>query len=350
MTPDPFDREVFVQACDSAFGAQGLALLRSLEDHATDVDWKMVWLCLDDELFHFLHGLDLGPDVLLVRHDALRWEGEHQIPGLETALAHREGGPWFWTWAAQATWWAAQRFPDARVTYLDSDLWFFSSPRAILRGLDENHAEVGIFTHRFPPRYADRMERGAYNVGWVTFDASDRARACLAWWAAKVREICLVDMPALKEQLPDGTWWERAAGGAGDQPWLEAFARIAKTRCLDLDVPGAAIAPYNLEAYEISRLAMHVESTGPTGPRRSVVTRPWARLLVFRGTTPDPDAITANNGPLVFFHFHEARFERSGRMIARTGYDLRGRVIDVCYEPYEQAVAAAAAELWGGEA
>jgi hypothetical protein len=93
-----------------------------------------------------------------------------------------------------------------RVTYLDADIWFFTSPQAVLDSLGE--ASVAITPHRFSFTYRNHTMFGLYNVAWITYRRSDEGLACLNAYKADCLEWCY-------DRLEDGRF--------GDQKYLDAW-------------------------------------------------------------------------------------------------------------------------------
>ena len=137
------------------------------------------------------------------------------------------------------------------VTYLDSDLLFYSSPDPVFEEMGD--ASVEIVPHRFPDSLRHMERHGIYNVGLIAYRNDARARAVLDRW----REQCL-------------SWcFDRVeAGKFADQKYLDEWPSLPGVRVSRH--PGVGLAPWNWMNYTID----------------------------VRG-----DAITVDGAPLVFFHF-----------------------------------------------
>ncbi len=150
--------------------------------------------------------------------------------------------------------------PDAEwVTYLDSDLFFFTSPDAIYEEL--HHAAVAIIPHRYPAKIERLRKFGIYNVGWVGVHNDADGIAIVKWWREKCIEWC--------HDYVDG---DRFA----DQGYLNAFSSRS-SRVKVIENIGANLAPWNVGNYRIG----------------------------CNGNTVMID----ENHPLVFFHFQGMRKE-----------------------------------------
>ncbi|MEO7067475.1 MAG: hypothetical protein ABI114_11240 [Rhodanobacter sp.] len=160
------------------------------------------------------------------------------------------------------------------ITYLDSDLFFFSSPEPVFAELEPY--SVGITPHRFSPTAAKSHARfGKYNVGWLTFRRDDAGLACLEWWRDRCIEWC----------------FDRLEGDRyADQKYLEQFEALFPS-VHSIIQPGANLAPWNVAGYTVSY--------GPT-------------------------QLEIDGQPLIFFHFQGLR-RLSNRIYDSnlTGYGAR---------------------------
>jgi hypothetical protein len=120
------------------------------------------------------------------------------------------------------------------VTYLDSDLYFFSDPQLLFNEIGS--ASVAIMPHFFPPRLRFLEKRGKYNVSWITFAPDINGIACLDWYAKKCLEWC--------HDYIDG---DRYA----DQKYLDLFSQKFENVHV-INHHGANVAPWNIENYIIA--------------------------------------------------------------------------------------------------
>lgn len=75
------------------------------------------------------------------------------------------------------------------LTYLDADLFFFSSPEPIFAEFGSN--AVLIHEHRFPARLEDRSEcSGRFNVGLMCVRGNEPGLKILRWWRERCNEWC----------------------------------------------------------------------------------------------------------------------------------------------------------------
>ena len=146
------------------------------------------------------------------------------------------------------------RHPEVdRITYLDADLFFFSS---LIPLYDEigTHS-IAIIEHRFPPHLRHSDIHGIYNVGWLSFKRDEHALACLQWWREQCLEWCY-------DRVEDGRFADQKYLDA----WPDRFPGVVVLRH-----KGANVAPWNVSNYIVRE---------------------------------DRGRIWVDEQPLIFFHFH----------------------------------------------
>lgn len=222
-------RRHFCTYFDHRYLIQGLALYRSLS--ATCPDFMLWVLALDEEAETALSRANLSNISVVPLADLEKFD-----PDLAARKSERSLVEYYFTCSPCLPRYLLQMNPTMEsVTYLDSDLFFFSSPEPIFAEL--SGFSVGIIAHRFSPRSAKSHARyGIYNVGWLTFVRSDDGSACLEWWRARCIEWCF-------DRL-DG---ERYA----DQKYLDQFERLFHG-IHAITHPGANLAPWNVANYTVS--------------------------------------------------------------------------------------------------
>jgi hypothetical protein len=272
-------KRVYCTYFDHRYLSRGLSLIASLRRVG---DHGRVWvLCLSETAYEQLQRLDL-PGVHPLRLADL----EAAYPAVAAVKDERTTAEYYFTWTP---WWmqhVLDASPDAEwVTYLDADLWFFSSTDAIYDELAG--ASVGIVPHRFSAGQEWRLKYGTYNVGWVSFRNDESGRACLRWWSERCAEWC-------KDVPEDGRF--------ADQGYLDSFAQVTDSLRV-ITNPGANLAPWNLRTHAVD-----------------------AR----------PSGVTVDGHELVFFHFHGV--DRSGDRFylkhAPYGVRTTATLREYLYRPY----------------
>jgi hypothetical protein len=235
---------------DHRYFDKGVALYQSLMAHCPGA--RLWVLCLSDECHRALSALQLPKLKLVPMVDF-----EAGNPALAAARINRTLIEYYFTCTASFMAWVFQRDPSVQVlTYLDSDLLFFSNPEPIFQTF-QGYSTL-IIPHRFPARLIDKERYGKYNVGWLSFRRDVDGLACLNWWRDRCLEWCY-------DRLEDDRF--------ADQKYLDRFPELF-SGVLVLNHPGANLAPWNLATHMLERKDGH--------------------LLVDRA-------------PLVFFHFHQFR-------------------------------------------
>lgn len=216
-----FDRNYLVRA---------LCLYRSLKRHCAE--FRLYALCLDDESYETIKGYgfsDLVPISLA--------EFEAGDEALMRAKANRSQVEYYFTCTSSLCLYILENDPSIMLlTYLDSDLYFYSDPAPIYRELEG--ASVGLIEHRFARQadyYAGRL--GRFNVGWVSFRRDENGLAALEWWREQCLEWC----------------YDRVEPGRfADQKYLDQFPdRFAGV--VAIKHKGANLAAWNVANYQISR-------------------------------------------------------------------------------------------------
>lgn len=178
------------------------------------------------------------------------------------------------------------------ITYLDSDLYFFSSPKPLFTELGT--ASIGIIPHRFPAATAGEKTRyGKFNVGWITWKRDPSGIACLEDWRARCLDWCY-------DRCEDGRF--------ADQAYLDAWpGRFAGVRILGH--AGANVAPWNV--------ARHVLRRSDHG-------------------------FLSDEQPLIFYHFHglsrlDSTYCHTHLEADVPSWRQRRRVVQMLYRPYLRA-------------
>jgi hypothetical protein len=274
---------------DSNYLVKALAMYRSLERHAAP--FRLTAFVFDrraEELLGrlALPALDVVPLAQLELHDT----------ELAAVKGSRTAGEYCWTSTPALPHFLFETRPElSEVTYLDADLFFFSSPEPLFAELGDD--AVLITPHRYAPPYAHHLTSGIYNVQFVTFRRGQPGLEVVDWWRERCLEWCY-------NRLEDGKF--------GDQKylddWTERFTGVHVLEHL-----GGGLAPWNALGHEVGR----------AGPQ-----------------------ITVDGAPLVFFHFHGLRLMRNGRHVLHpAGYHVPRPVLRAVYAPYLSALDAAAREI-----
>lgn len=285
--------ELYCTYFDHNYLRKGLALYLSLRRQSRPGRAVLAVLALSERCEQVLQRLAL-PDLLVLRLADL----EAREPRLLMAKAQRSTVEYYFTltpWLIQA---ALQAMPQAtRATYLDSDLYFFSSPDPLWQEIGT--APMAFVEHRFSPGYSDKIVYGLFNVGWNSFDRSPLAQQALAWWAGRCLEWC----------------YDRVEGEKfADQGYLTTLARQFGGVHV-LQYPGINLAEYNLDNHQLSLQSQ----------------RPWADGL-----------------PVIYWHLHCLFEQADGSFKALLREDLlQHPVVSWAYQHYVQTLMQLTSRLEG---
>ncbi len=212
---------------DHNYLSRGLALYHSLQRHAAG---SRLWvLCLSEACYRALTALDL-PNLVPRRLT------DFEAADPEVAATRGDRGLIEYYFTCSPAWmlYVLEREPQAEwVTYLDGDLFFFSSPEPIYGELRD--AAVAIVPHRYPAKLAKLRKFGTYNVGWVGVRNDPDGIAVIKWWRERCIEWC--------HDYVDG---DRFA----DQGYLDSFSSRS-SRVKAIENVGANLAPWNIGNYLI---------------------------------------------------------------------------------------------------
>jgi hypothetical protein len=212
---------------DRNYMAHGLTLYRSLLSQANPFT---LWvLCFDDSSYDVLSKLGLEN----LRPVSLR-EFEEGDEGLARAKRDRSKVEYYFTCTPSWPLYLLDRCPGLdRITYMDSDLFFYSGLEPIFREMGDR--SVLIVGHRFPEHLRYNEIYGIYNVGLLAFRNDPRGRDCLKWWRERCLEWCF-------DRTEDG----RFADQKYLDDWPERFPGVAV-----LQHKGAGLGPWNWMNYRV---------------------------------------------------------------------------------------------------
>ena len=221
----------FCTYCDHRYLPRALAMFESLRLFSPGA---ILWvLCLNDECFDLIESLEFDglqaiPLVTLETHDS----------GLLATKQTRSRVEYYFTCSPCLPLFLLETCPEIElITYLDSDLYFFSSPEPVFEEMGAR--SVAIIEHRFPEAHGWMLKNGRFNVGWLSFRRSEDGMACLRWWRERCIEWCY-------DRIEEGRF--------ADQKYLDQFpARFPNTAIILHR--GSNLAAWNLANYKLSRRA-----------------------------------------------------------------------------------------------
>ena len=264
---------------DSNYITRGLALYYSLEKHCADFHLYIV--AFDEKCYQVLKKINLSKATII---SLTEFEDEELLK----VKPARNKAEYCWTSTSSTILYVLEKYKVESCTYIDSDIYFYSSPKPIFDELGSK--SILITEHRYSPQYNKEVKSGKYCVQLITFKNDEYGLKALKWWRDRSIEWCFA-------RYEDGKF--------GDQlyldDWTERFGGVHVLQHL-----GGGIASWNVQQYsfinENNRLVGIENKTG-------------------------------KKFDIIFYHFHYLRFFTNGKV--ELGRILLSKdVIDIFYKPY----------------
>lgn len=206
----------FCTLFDSNYASKGIALYLSLEQQT-------------DNFVLYVMGMDRKCQEILnaigFKHMIVECIDDVDSPELAEAKSNRSRAEFCWTCGSYVTDWVLHHYVLPDITYLDSDLMFFSSPQVVFDEFEQKKASVGL-----APHFMKYPLFGKYCVQYVYFKNDIYGSSCLRWW----RDECLKWCYSRVEE-----------GKYGDQKYLDYFADKFNHVC-ETENRGVGIAYWNM--------------------------------------------------------------------------------------------------------
>lgn len=211
----------FCTLFDSNYVSKGIALYLSIRQYTSD--FVLYVMAMDRKCQQILSGIDFENMVVECIDDVMTKE-------LEEAKQNRSRAEFCWTCGSYFTDFFLHQYQLPDITYLDSDLMFFSSPQVVFDELEKNNASVGL-----SPHFTTNSLFGRYCVQYVYFKNDENGRKCLRWWRDECLKWCY-------SKLEDGKY--------GDQKYLDYFADRFDN-VYEITNRGVGIAYWNMNEYRL---------------------------------------------------------------------------------------------------
>lgn len=213
--------EHYVTLFDSLFLPQGIALHLSMERHA--MSYTLWVLCVDDKAYEVLTRLNLS-NVRLLQLSKLETED------LLRVKPDRSKGEYCWTLTPFAPRFVFEADSTVhRITYVDADIWFRKSTKAIFQEFENSKKTVLITDHAYAPEYDQSATSGQYCVQFMTF-TRENSEPVRKWWEERCIEWCY----ARSEE-----------GKFGDQKYLDDWPERFPEHVHVLNNIALTLAPWN---------------------------------------------------------------------------------------------------------
>ena len=256
-------------------------MLDSMKKYASP--FQLFVLCLDDYTFRYLKEKEKNTVIPFLLKELEDADAE-----LTESQYNRSRIEYFFTLSPCLPLYILNKFPHIdKITYLDSDLYFFSGVKPLFDELGSK--SIYTIPHRFPEQYKEMEGHGKFNVGFQIFRNDEVGRACLERWRHQCIAWCY-------DKLEDDKY--------ADQKYLDDWPVLYKDSIVISQNPGANLAPWN-----VGGLKLRFENR----------------------------KVYVNNKELIFYHFHRLRFINSRLLThgleayyVRPGKILKNRI----YAPY----------------
>lgn len=206
----------FCTLFDSNYISKGLALYLSIEKY-TD-DFTLYVMAMDRKCQKILSDMNFDKIVVGCIDDITDSK-------LAEAQNNRSRAEYCWTCGPYITDFFLHKYRLPDISYLDSDLMFFSSPQIISDELVKKNASVGL-----APHFTKYLLFGKYCVQYVYFKNDENGSKCLRWWRNECLKWCYA-------RIENGRF--------GDQRYLDYFTEKF-SNVYDIENRGVGIAYWNM--------------------------------------------------------------------------------------------------------
>ena len=268
----------FCTLFDSYYLLKGLGLYLSLEK-VTDA-FHLYVMAFDKASFDKLKTLGF-------RHMTVELLDDFETPELLEAKKDRTKAEYCWTCGPSVIHHFMTKYGLEEITYLDSDLFFFSDPHIIKK---ESGDYSVVITEQGISEESAKLY-GRYCVQYMTFKNDKDGLGALTWWRDRCIEWCYQIMEPSKY---------------ADQKYLDEFPK-RWDKVYVLDNKGAGLAPWNIHRYKYKNNSLLFEG----------------RELQF-----------------VFYHFHGVKLIIKNSVLYVQGlhYKLGKDIIRLFYIPYAETL------------
>ncbi|GMU94976.1 glycosyl transferase [Ignavibacterium album] len=269
----------FCTLFDSNYLSRGIALYRSLEKHCNN--FHLYIFAFDTKSYNVLKKLNLVKATVIPL-------SEFEDEKLLQVKPSRSVAEYCWTSTSSTILYVLENFGVDNCTYVDADVFFYSSPEPIFQELGDK--SILITEHRYSPQYNKELKSGKYCVQFITFRNDENGLKALRWWRDRCLEWCYA-------RYEDGKF--------GDQlyldDWTERFQGVHVMQHL-----GGGLAAWNVQQYEFQKVEEKI-----LGKENS----------------------TGQEFDVIFYHFHYLKFFNDGKVeLGRR--KLSKQVINIFYKDY----------------
>jgi hypothetical protein len=220
----------FCTLFDSNYLAQGFTMIDSLLNANKSA---IIYVAVMDHLCYKNLKIRENSRVKVISIDEI----EQQYPNLKNTKINRTKPEYYYSCKGFVCHYVLSINPDLKsITYIDSDLCFFSDPNPIFDELEG--ASVGVTKHNFHWLCSHQKKYGLFNAGWVTFMTNQQGMKCLEEWMEDCVNWCYA-------YLEDEKY--------ADQKYLNAWSK-KYSGVKVIQSKGANVAPWNIKNYNLKLL------------------------------------------------------------------------------------------------
>lgn len=256
----------FCTLFDCGYLDKGLALYQSLKEHVED--FCLYVLAMDKEVYEILRECKFDDMEVFFIEDI-------ETERMRTVKKSRTRGEYCWTCTPIVIEYTLDHYNLENCTYVDSDVYFYSTPVGMIEKMREKGCSVLITKHGYPrTREGKIMEKksGKYCVQFNTFLNTSGSREILSWWKEKCLECCTS---------------VRMDGKLGDQKYLENWTSDF-SGVYESEEWGGGVANWNIMKFKL--------------------------LSVVNGEAQIMNIEEKKCGRLIFYHFHGLQEYPNGRV------------------------------------
>lgn len=214
---------------DSNYLPHALSLAESLNMYLCD--FSLYMMCMDDDSYSYMNSNPIK-NTIPIHYSKM----ETFFPELLVAKQNRNKVEYFFTCSpVVCNYIIKNNLNIESITYLDSDLYFFSSPKIILDEI--KNKSIAIIEHRFNWITRRQIKYGKYNVGWITFRNDDEGLKCISDWMLDCLNWCYQKVE--RDRFGDQKYLNK---------WPEKYKNIHIIKCI-----GANVAIWNIGNYRFSK-------------------------------------------------------------------------------------------------
>lgn len=263
----------FCTLFDSVYLSRGMAMYESLQKHCNN--FHLYVFAFDDACYRFFNSNKL-PNITII--SLQEFEDEELLAAKKT----RSRGEYCWTCTPSTIRYILNHYHVDSCTYIDADLYFFSSPQVLINEIGDN--SVMITEHRYTKEYDQTNTSGKYCVQFVLFKNDKRGQIVLEWWRNACLEWCY-------NRMEDGKF--------GDQKYLDDWCtRFEGVH--ELQHLGGGVAPWNMQQYTFFKE---------------------------EGKTYGTEIASQSTFDVIFFHFHSLAFKSRHLFFFAPYYRRNGKSI-----------------------